>query len=51
MKKILEICTQNTPLAMEQVVKLRLRGRGSGFKEGPNQMGKSYIISYIYRIR
>ena len=34
MKRIISHCSKNMPQAME-VVKLRLRGKGSGFKEGP----------------
>lgn len=34
MKRIIEICSKNAP---SDSVKLRLRGRGSGFKEGPRQ--------------
>ena len=33
MKKIIEICSQ--PGYSQEIIKLRLRGRGSGFKEGP----------------
>jgi len=36
MKRIIEICSKNAP-DQNDVVKLRLRGRGSGFKEGPRQ--------------
>ena len=36
MKRIISHCSKNMPQAME-VVKLRLRGKGSGFKEGPKQ--------------
>ena len=36
MKRIIEICSKNAPV-QNDVVKLRLRGRGSGFKEGPRQ--------------
>jgi len=34
MKRIISQCSKNLPNATE-VVKLRLRGKGSGFKEGP----------------
>ena len=34
MKRVISHCSKNMPQAME-VVKLRLRGKGSGFKEGP----------------
>ncbi len=40
MKRILEMCTKGTNLPVQDVVKLRLRGRGSGFKEGPQQLGR-----------
>lgn len=36
MKRIIENCTQGCEQYSE-VVKLRLRGKGSGFKEGPKQ--------------
>lgn len=34
MKRIIEVCSRNAPKSTD-VVKLRLRGKGSGFKEGP----------------
>ena len=38
MKRIIEACSKNFPRGMQNdVVKLRLRGKGSGFKEGPRQ--------------
>ena len=38
MKKIIETCSKNAPQGMaNDIVKLRLRGKGSGFKEGPRQ--------------
>lgn len=38
MKRIIEICSKNAPQGMaNDVVKLRLRGKGSGFREGPRQ--------------
>lgn len=36
MKRIISQCSKNMPQVTE-VVKLRLRGKGSGFKEGPKQ--------------
>lgn len=36
MKRIIGQCSKNMPAGTE-VVKLRLRGQGSGFKEGPKQ--------------
>lgn len=38
MKRIIEVCSKNAPKGTaNDVVKLRLRGKGSGFKEGPRQ--------------
>lgn len=37
MKKIVEVCTKGMTGLMHDIVKLRLRGRGSGFKEGACQ--------------
>jgi len=38
MKRIIEVCTKNAPRGMQNdIVKLRLRGKGSGFKEGAKQ--------------
>lgn len=39
MKRIIEECSRgfDTKVNPYEVVKLRLRGKGSGFKEGPNQ--------------
>lgn len=34
MKRIINICTKNSEI---DTVKLRLRGQGSGFKEGPQK--------------
>lgn len=46
MKKIVEICSKNQDgTTSNDAVKLRLRGRGSGYKEGPYNKGK--IISNI----
>jgi len=39
MKKIIECCTKDTNISGQDIVKLRLRGRGSGFKEGPDKRG------------
>ena len=36
MKRIIQECCKNLP-SNQEVVKLRLRGKGSGFKEGPKQ--------------
>jgi hypothetical protein len=35
MKRIVEACSQGLQCQAHDVIKLRLRGRGSGFKEGP----------------
>ena len=44
MKKILEKCSYSIDgRYIEDAVKLRLRGRGSGFKEGPNNQGKLVV--------
>lgn len=37
MKKILDACSKGFAGGAQEVVKLRLRGKGSGFKEGPNR--------------
>ena len=38
MKKILDMCClKGSHIPVQDIIKLRLRGRGSGFKEGPNQ--------------
>ena len=37
MKKILDACSKGCSGPIQEVIKLRLRGRGSGFKEGPDQ--------------
>ena len=38
MKHIIEVCSKNAPRGIQNdIVKLRLRGKGSGFKEGPRQ--------------
>jgi len=40
MKKIIETCSKNTDgTIIKDVVKLRLRGKGSGYKEGPLNKG------------
>jgi len=40
MKRIIEECSRgfDTRVNPYEIVKLRLRGKGSGFKEGPNQV-------------
>jgi len=37
MKNIVDICKNNTMHNVNEPVKLRLRGKGSGYKEGPDQ--------------
>ncbi len=37
MKKIIDMCSKGCAGPVQEVIKLRLRGKGSGFKEGPNQ--------------
>jgi hypothetical protein len=50
MKKIVEVCGKNQDGSITQdAVKLRLRGKGSGYKEGPFNKGKR--INFINRIR
>ena len=40
MKRILDVCKGNFSLKpVQNIVKLRLRGKGSGFKEGPERKG------------
>ena len=40
MKKIVEICSSNQDgTSTHDAVKLRLRGKGSGYKEGPLNKG------------
>lgn len=40
MKRIIEECSEGFDQSINpyEIVKLRLRGKGSGFKEGPNQL-------------
>ena len=45
MKKIIELCSRNYDgKYYSDAVKLRLRGRGSGYKEGPYNRGKLNIL-------
>lgn len=49
MKRIIEICSKNAPQGMQNdIVKLRLRGKGSGFKEGQDKRnpGSRFICAY-----
>jgi hypothetical protein len=47
MKKIVESCNQNNDGTIyKDSVKLRLRGKGSGYKEGPTQKGKELLDKY-----
>ena len=44
MKKIVEICGKNPDGSIAQdAVKLRLRGKGSGYKEGPFNKGSLFL--------
>lgn len=46
MKKIVELCARDREgKFIPDAVKLRLRGRGSGYKEGPYNRGKFFILS------
>ena len=40
MKNIVDVCKNSSQVSTSEPVKLRLRGRGSGYKEGPEQKGK-----------
>lgn len=44
MKNIVDICKGNSMLNITEPVKLRLRGKGSGYKEGPEQKGQKTLI-------
>ena len=46
MKNIVEICKNNSILSLSEPVKLRLRGKGSGYKEGPEQKGLK-ILNFL----
>jgi hypothetical protein len=51
MKKIINLCSNdNNGKFMPNAVKLRLRGRGSGYKEGPDNKGKNKINLFNIRI-
>jgi len=41
MKNIVDFCKNNSVVNTNEPVKLRLRGRGSGYKEGLEQKGKN----------
>jgi hypothetical protein len=48
MKKIVEMCSKKSDGSMLQdAVKLRLRGKGSGYKEGPLNKGLNIFIEYF----
>ena len=48
MKRIIEKCNSICEgRSMEEPIKLRLRGKGSGFREGPNNQGKKSILFRI----
>lgn len=47
MKQIIEFCCQDKHedyLFYQEQIKLRLRGKGSGYKEGINQMGNDFLV-------
>lgn len=44
MKKIIEECFEDRPFESD-ALKLRLRGKGSGFKEGPQNRGKLLVTT------
>lgn len=45
MKKIIEYCTKHSDRPVtNDTLKLRLRGKGSGFKEGPYNKGNCWLI-------
>ena len=49
MKKIVDSCNKNVDgSSIKESVKLRLRGRGSGYKEGPMNKGKFNIFYYRF---
>ena len=46
MKRILDVCKGNFSMKpVQDIVKLRLRGKGSGFKEGPERKGECVLIA------
>ena len=49
MKRIISQCSKNLP-SVPEVVKLRLRGKGSGFKEGPKQEESKEALHLCIRI-
>ncbi len=47
MKKIVELCSKkNDGSVIPDAVKLRLRGKGSGYKEGPFNKGNIKIKNF-----
>ena len=44
MKKIVEMCSKGMKGQMHDIVKLRLRGKGSGFKEGATQEESNEVL-------
>lgn len=48
MKRIIQLCQKNSNNSYSptqfDLLKLRLRGRGSGFKEGPEKKGNSFNL-------
>jgi len=52
MKRIVEICSKNNDGSLlKDAVKLRLRGKGSGFKEGPLNKGNYLILIKNFKNR
>jgi hypothetical protein len=48
MKRIVEMCSKcQDGSVVQDAVKLRLRGKGSGYKEGPFNKGKNIYINLI----
>jgi hypothetical protein len=44
MKNIVETCKNKSIMAIGETVKLRLRGKGSGYKEGPEMKGRYHYL-------
>lgn len=45
MKHIVEVCkNKNASFSNIECIKLRLRGKGSGYKEGPEKRGNYMLI-------
>ncbi len=49
MKKIVDTCSRNTDgCVTKDAVKLRLRGKGSGYKEGP--LNKGNFLYFVIKV-